>query len=466
MNRYKKLVGNSVIFAVGNFGSKLMQFIMVPIYSYTLNSVEFGKVDFLTTLVSLVAPIICFDMFDAVFRFALDKNEDSETVLSTGLIFTCAMSGIAMLIALFLDSFIDKYPVYLTVWLLIFTMLYSLLSNYARAIGYVRKFTVAGILNTLIMGILNIIFLIVFNKGIKGYLISMVLALAFSSFYICYSTNMYKNIHLKMWKFSKFKEMCKYSLPLIPNNLAWWFNSASDRFFIMFFLGAKANGIYAMANKIPNMLNMLTSIFFQSWQMSAVEEYSAKDSKKFISNVFEFFISLLFFFALALISVIRPTFEIALNSQYYSGWKLTPFVLLTVIYSSLSGFLGTMYTATKRTLPVLYTTIIGAIINVIFSVLLISRIGVYGAALANNVSFLAVSGIRFFDIIKDDKISINLKKFIILHLLFLINSLSLFFVRSDFILFLIGIFLLVLQILFDSNIKFLFKNIFTKFFMK
>ena len=35
-SKYKKLLGNSVIFAIGNLGSKIMQFIMVPIYSYTL----------------------------------------------------------------------------------------------------------------------------------------------------------------------------------------------------------------------------------------------------------------------------------------------------------------------------------------------------------------------------------------------------------------------------------------------
>ena len=45
--RYKRLVGNSIIFAIGNFGSKLMQFIMIPIYSYALSTYEFGKVDLL-----------------------------------------------------------------------------------------------------------------------------------------------------------------------------------------------------------------------------------------------------------------------------------------------------------------------------------------------------------------------------------------------------------------------------------
>ena len=62
--KYKKLLGNSAIFAIGNFGSKLMQFIMVPIYSYTLTTREFGKVDLLTSLIALLAPIVCLDIYD------------------------------------------------------------------------------------------------------------------------------------------------------------------------------------------------------------------------------------------------------------------------------------------------------------------------------------------------------------------------------------------------------------------
>lgn len=464
MNKYKKLVGNSFIFAIGNLGSKLMQFVMVPIYSYTLNSSEFGKADFLTNLISLIAPVVCLDLYDAVFRFALDKDEDKEKILNTGFIFTFFVSVTAIIVGIFLEQYVNKYPVNLTIWLLIFTMFFSLISNYARAVGFVKKFAAAGIINTFMMGAMNILLLIVFKKGIEGYLFSMIFALAVSCLYILCTTKIYKSLTIRLWSFSRFKEMCKYSIPLIPNSLAWWLNSTSDRFFIIMFLGSGWNGIYAMANKIPNMLSTLTSIFFQSWQMSAVEEYSSKDSKEFITNVSDFFISFLFLCSFVLITVIRPLFGIVLSSQYYIGWKLTPLVLLTVIYSSLSGFLGTMYTATKKTFPIFLTTVTGAIVNVILSILLIPHLSVYGAAIANVISFFIVTCIRYFDIVKQNKISLNYGKFAFFHVVFFLFSFLLFKIPNDFFIILIGLLIVILQCVIDKRIRKIILTIYKKYF--
>lgn len=55
-----------------------------------------------------------------------------------------------------------------------------------------------------------------------------------------------------------------YGIPLIPNNVAWWLNSSSDRFFIIAFLGAGQNEIYAMASKIPSVISTINTMFFQS----------------------------------------------------------------------------------------------------------------------------------------------------------------------------------------------------------
>ncbi|GEN49053.1 lipopolysaccharide biosynthesis protein [Ligilactobacillus pobuzihii] len=462
MNRYHKLIGNSVIFAIGNFGSKMMQFIMVPIYSYTLSSSQFGKTDFLTTFVTLIAPIVCLDMYDAVFRFSLDSNEDKEKIFSTGLIFTLLASIISIILGFLLEPLIHGYPVKLTGLLLVFTMLYSLMSNYVRAVGHVKKFAVAGIINTFVMGILNIFLLVVLKQGISGYLISMIIALFVAILYISISTNIYSHFSFNKWNTIKFKEMIRYSVPLIPNTLAWWLNSTSDRFFIIMFLGSGANGIYAMSSKIPNMLSTLTNIFFQSWQMSAVEEYKSRDSRQFITNVFEYFLSFIFFVSFALITVIRPLFDIILSDQYYVGWKLTPLILLTVIYSSLSGFLGTMYTASKRTGPIFITTLVGAIVNVILSVFLIPKVGTYGAAISNIISFLIVTLIRLKDIYQQDKIDPNFLKIMLLHLVYAIFSVLLFVITNDLVFLTVGILVLIGQIIFDKKIRNIVTNLFSK----
>lgn len=65
--------------------------------------------------------------------------------------------------------------------------------------------------------------------------------------------------------------MLAYSVPLIPNGIMWWVVNASDRYIIGYFLGYEATGIYSVAAKFPTLLTMLYGIFFQAWQLSAME---------------------------------------------------------------------------------------------------------------------------------------------------------------------------------------------------
>lgn len=457
-NKYKKLVGNSLIFAIGNFGSKVMTFIMVPIYSYTLTTGDYGKVDLITSLVQLFLPILCLDIFDSVFRFALDESEDKTQIFSIGLIVSTYSSILIIIIGIIISMFLKGYPVITSIIYILSTLLFSLISNFSRAINYVKQFAVAGIINSLIMGLSNIIFLVFLKLGMNGYMLSMALGQIIAALYLVISVKIFRFIEWKTFSIKKFKEMMVYGVPLIPNNLAWWLNSSSDRFFIIAFLGAGQNGIYAMASKIPSAISTINTIFFQSWQMSVVEEYNKKDGKKFISSVFSSFLSVLFFLGIGLLAIIRPLYKAILSSSYFVGWKLTPALVLAVIYTSVASFLGTIFTASKRTTSIMVTTILGAIANVIFTLILIRILGANGAAIANALSFLLVSILRYLEVKRADKIAINWKKCLILHVLFGVSWANLFIFKNDTVVFLIGMALLIVEFVLDRELKSILKG--------
>ncbi|WP_019205563.1 oligosaccharide flippase family protein [Limosilactobacillus ingluviei] len=390
MNKYKKLIGNSVIFAIGNLGSKLMQFVMVPLYSFALSTKEFGQTDIITTMVSLLCPIVSLEIFDAVFRFAMDKENNVKRVFSSGIAVTtlAAIFTLALGTLFEFSSFLKEYHIFLSAVLLICTIFYSLISNFARAIGYSKMFAIAGMINTFFMVVMNIILLVYLRIGVSGYVLSMIIGQATAILFLLTIKEIHLSFNISFIDVQLTKKMLVYSLPLIPNAFSWWLNSSSDRLFITLMVGAGANGIYAMANKIPNALNTLTTIFFQSWQISAVEEYDNKDAKLFISNVFNFFMYILLCCSILILAIVRPLFKVVIAPGYFSAWQITYIVLWSLIYSSLSGVLGTLYTATKKTAPILITTIYGALINLLASLVLIHFIGIFGAALANVISFL------------------------------------------------------------------------------
>lgn len=463
MNRYKKLVGNSLIFAIGNLGSKLMQFIMIPLYSYTLTTTQYGKVDFLTTVVSLLLPVFSLDIYDAAFRFALDKSDNRTQTLNTSLLFITLVSIGLMPLTILLQLLIKDYPLLNTGFLLIASMFFSLISNYARAINKIKQFAIAGIINSLTMGLMSFMLLYCFHWAMNGYLFSMAIGMVIATIYIIIACHLQLIFNLQSASKEKLSSLFKYSIPLVPNLLAWWLNSTSDRLFILMLIGASANGIYAMASKIPNMLSTLMTIFLQSWQISVVEEYKEVKGKEFITNVFQAFLTTIFIVAIGILMFLKLIFHILVSSSYYTGWHVAPLILLSVVYSTIASFLGTIYTASKQTVPIMYTTVIGAIINIIFSLILISAIGINGAALANIISFAVVSFYRYRDIRRDDKIQINWVHFVILHFLFIICTLANYCSDNIVIPFLCGLASLVILMFFDSNFKVLWKLVQAKF---
>lgn len=452
MNRYGRLLGNSAIFAIGNLGSKMMQFIMIPLYSYTLTTSQYGKVDLLTTIVSLLVPITSLAIFDAVFRYALDEDDNHQQTFTIGAVFIFVMGLVTFLVALFLQSKKLGYPVLATDYVLTASTAFSLVSNYARAINRIREFAVAGILNSFAMAGLNIWLLWGLHWQMTGYLISMGTGMLVAIGYLIYSCQLWNDFQIQSFTLKKLKVMLHYSIPLVPNLLAWWLNTASDRVFILAILGASANGIYAMATKIPNVLSILMGIFIQSWQISVVQEYGGKQGKEFITTVFQAFNTVMFILAIGLVAFVKPIFTLMVSHSYYYGWQTTPLLLLAVIYSNLASFLGSVYTATKKTTPIMYTMMIGGIINVALSLLLIPWLRLVGAALANVVSLGVVTYMRGYQIAKIGQIKVDGRYLLLLHALFLVCGLVNYF-SGEVLPVIIGGIVLSGMFLFDPNAK-------------
>lgn len=453
MNKYKKLINNSIIFAIGNLGNKIIQFVLIPLYSFTLTTSQFGDADFLSQIVFLLTPIVSLELFDAAFRFALDKNENKREIFNTASIILNVSALTVLLASFMIAPFFKRYPIILTAIFLILNFSFSFFSNFIRALGYVTQFAIAGIVNTFFMGIANVILLVFMKLGVSGYILAFAIGLFSGVVYILVSTKVYKYFDYSLFNFNKLIQMLKYSFPLIPNYFAWWLNASSDRLFIIMMIGSGANGIYAMANKIPNFISTVVTIFSQSWQISVVEEYKNKDNTKFISNVFDYFFCILILIGCLIIAFIKPFFHLMIDHSYYSGWLLTPALVLASIYNGVALLLEGIYAAYKETFSLFLTTAVGAVVNVVLTVLLIPVIGYYGAAWANVLSFLVVSILRAIEITHKEILKIDIKRIITYHIVFLIAWSFPIVVKNTYLSSVIDVLVIIMVIFFDKKIK-------------
>jgi O-antigen/teichoic acid export membrane protein len=411
LSNYKKLINNSLVFAVGSLGTKFIIFFLVPIHTYYLTTNEFGMVDLLTATVNLLIPIFTMSISQSVLRFVMDKSYDKQTVLMDSIVVTFVGFFLLFLMYPLIEILLpfDEYIPYFY-FLLFVQSIFNVLSQYIRANGEVKLFAIGGIINAFILLVSNIAFLMFFGLGLIGYLLSLIIAHMFSSFYLCIRGKVLQDLNLKKINLNILVEMLKYSIPLIPNALMWWVMGLSDRYIITYFLGLSANGIYAVSSKIPSILNIVNSVFFQAWQMSAIEEANSKHKSKFFSNVFNVFSLFMLVATSLLLMHLKLIIDLIAASDYYHSWKYVPFLLIGTVFASFSSFLGTNYIAAKRTSGVIKTSLLGAIVNVCANILLIPIIGINGASIGTMLSFAVIWLLRIYDTKQFVKIEINVKK--------------------------------------------------------
>lgn len=403
MNKYKKLLGNTVIFGIGQFAAKLLGFILVALYTRVMTESEYSTADLLYQTVNVLVPLVTFSMADAVIRFGMDRDYDCRKVYTN--VNICVLVGMTVFM-LFTPlvthvKTIGSYSFLLYIYCY-FSCFRQMASQFVRARGYVKLFMLDGVFSTFMQVILNLIFLLGFKMGVTGYVLSIVISDALSLCLLTLIAQLGKCLDARFFDKGLLKEMLRFSAPLIPTYLLWWITSASDRWFIINMVGSTDNGVYAVGNKLPTLLMLVTTMFYQAWQMSSIEEKDSRYLGRFYENVFGAYSSLLFIAASGLIMLVKPLTFILTGSgsdgtRYYEAYKFTPILITAMIFQCFCQFLSSVYTTKKRSVNSCMTALVAASVNIVLNLLLIPEHGVWGAAIATAASYFACFAVRIFD---------------------------------------------------------------------
>lgn len=392
MNKTKKLIKNIITFAIGNIGSKLVLFFMVPLYTKCLSTDQYGTIEIIETIEQLLIPFMSIVVFDAVIRFGLSKYEQRENVLKCAL-FVVLLGSI---ITILTTPLIGLYPsVYEWRWYIsiyvILNMFNSVLLNYVKVENKNILYALISIFQTLILALSNIIFLLIKDLGIKGYMCSIFASLLIANILCIIFGNII--FEFKRGKLEKvlLKQMLIYSAPLIINNISWWIIHSSDKLMLELMISTEAVGIYAISAKIPSLINVVTSIFQSAWSISSVNEIENDNESSFYSQTLLWLMTLIFGVTICIIFILKPFMRIYVSSDFSDSWKYVPTLMIAACSGSISSFYGCINSALKKNLYNMYTTLIGAIINIVLNYFFILLFGIMGAAIATTFSYFAIA---------------------------------------------------------------------------
>ena len=395
MNPYRKLISNTVLFGISTFGSKFLSFLLTPFYTRILSSAEYGVTDLLIQTGNLIIPLASIGIANGVIRFGLERSSNKSGVFTTGLL--TMLAGFLVLLAI--SPLLGRIEflsgnLWLVLLYVLMANLHALCNQFARAMGHVRLFALDGVLCTLLVIGFDILFLAVFRMGITGYVLANVLSDGITALFVFLRARQWRYLHLSALSRAGASQMLRYSAPLVPSNLCSWIINISDRYLIALLVNSAANGIYAIGNKIPNILMTISSLFSSAWQISALAEQPKAEKERFFSNVFSVYSSIALVVASGVILTAQISTRLLAAPEYYEAWRYVPVLTLATTFACLGAFLSSIYMVEQRSGATLFTTMLGAAVNVVGNFFLIQLWGPMGAAISTLLSYLLIFGVR------------------------------------------------------------------------
>ena len=389
------------VYAIGNIGSKLITFLMVPLYTYFVHDTgDFGYYDVCLTVCLLLLPFFTLQLRDGAFRFLLDCDDETQRRRIVSFVARTMASSlvITLLVATVLALFTDIQHLGYAVGLLIAMSLQEVYSQVFRGLGNNRAFVMVGILSALGIGVFSVIFVAYLHWGIRGIFLANIIARLLALLLVEAKVRLitrHTSWNIRIGKVGR--DIIRYTLPLLPGSLCWWLTGSSDRLFVTHFLGLDVNGVYAVAIRFTGIINTLAIIFYQAWQETAILQYHSPDRDRFFSRMFNSYIFLLGIILVGYVFLLKVNYGWLVAPQYHQSLNYIYPLGLSAVLFALSAFFDMGYQCAKDTSRTLPAIVLSAVINVILNFMLIKPLGVYGVILTQVITYTVLFTYRWHD---------------------------------------------------------------------
>lgn len=415
IGKLRYLLGNMGWITISNFASKILVFLMVPYYTRALTTEGYGFYDLGYTMALLIAPLITLNTGEAIMRFAIVEKEEIKGYFSTAFLVSicgCVVAIVALVVAALTPVVTGDIELVVVGACLIVpaNILYLVFSEFARGIDRVADMAIGGLINTVLLVALTILFVSGFGLGAFGCFCGTALSMFIASLIIGIRCRFW--IYLVLPDFRKFRDLAAFGLPCSVNTLGWWANSALSRYATAIMLSVSDAGLLAAAYKIPAIPKAVQQVFIQAWQISSVKDFDPEDSDGFFSTIYET-VGLLSAVLTSGVILAMPLVALVLFSdEFYLAWRYVPFLMACIVFDCLASILGGVFSAVGDTKPIAVSAIISLVVTSAACLTCIPLWGVQGACIASAASSATIWIARLVASKKYIKLRVNSRIFI------------------------------------------------------
>lgn len=463
-----KFLKDIFLYGFGSIFSKLIVFLLLPLYTNQMTKNEFGLMELINNYIIIIVPIISIQIAETSFRYVLTTKIEEER---KKLIFTFLTYPLILMLIFY---FFGKYSLYYLVekpnffninfdlfFLCVFFVVYSsILKQITRGLDKAFIYSMSELLQTIVLSVSAIVFIGFFDVGIKGYLYALLIGNFSSSIYILFRINIFKMFTVNNIFERKNLNILMYGIPLIPNVIANWLLNIADRLIIARHFGLSEVALYALAFKYSTIFTIISSILIMSWQSRAIHIYNQQNkSFKEPSDIFKQFFFIVTFILLILILCAKTFINITAPDTYYHAWKYAILMLLNSYILAFSSYYAASYIASLNTKKLFYSSLSVGTINVLLNSYIIPNFGIIYGILCTLISSFILLLIRFVYSSKKIKVNYDMNKNLISILLLVISSIFVYLnsntlIEMTVILLIIIIYLLINGSLLKSTFRY------------
>lgn len=388
------LAKNTIIYALGDILPKVFNLVTFPILTSYLPIADYGVVNYVYSieLFLTIITFLCLKTYYLVHYFKVGDEIEQKKLLGNLTIVVTVLNVFISIILLFIGPFffksigseIDFYP-YIALGVCINFL--SIFSQLPSALYRVREnplpLTIINVLQGALTMILTVAFVVREPKAETVLLVKLAVT------GICSSVFIYITIKNAIFKFDikQLKDALKFSLPLVPGDIAYYFTSMSDRILIERFLSVIVLGVYSTASTLSGLLNIVSYGAYKAFEPYFFKTYGKDSFKENFVKIRDtlFFVVIVGAIGLSIYSL--DVLKLFASEDYLDAHYYVPILVLGVCMSTLASLYGTILTAQSKTKTNGAISVACAFISVGFNVIFLPHIGIWSAPIAAVVVF-------------------------------------------------------------------------------
>ena len=391
----KRLGRHSAIYGLGGLVSRILAVLLLPLYTHYLSTSDYGQIETLVALVTVLTIVLRFGISSAFFRFYFDADDDNgrRLVLRTSFWFTMAMATFGLVAVVALAAPISQALfgeadaanlVRASAVALWAQMNYEQLSSLFRVEERSVAFVIASLTNVVLTVAGTVLLVVVLDRGPLGVIVgnftgTLVVYLALLGY-------RREQLGLQLDR-GLLQRMNQFGMPLVPSALLLWVTNFSDRFFLVKLTDTAEVGLYSVGVRIASAMVLLLTAFRMAWPAFAYSIKSDEEARRTYAWVLTYLVVLTTWIATAL-TLLSPWLVAWLTAPEFasSSRVVGPLAFAAV---SFGGFivLSIGIGRARRTQFNWVITGAAAVVNVTLNLTLIPFYGMMGAAIATVAAY-------------------------------------------------------------------------------